>query len=363
MYPSEITSTPLWVRHALPLFPPPPPDGDENLRKQIRFEHIDATNEMIEHYVKQERARLDLKWCLNEFFGWSLSHPFVGRLVTANIFGHVHLAHIICLNPVNVVVAPVDILGNSMMIGYDDIYSADSPILEKYLLSHRLLHSQHVLDYIANQKRKDALIESGHDISFNTTLFEPIGEYFEAEWPAGHETWFIHDELPQRKQFISSEQQMRSETSISNFTETSLRKKSSTFNSTSELIVQHSNEIMSLMKPDMTKHRTLRKRKKLFNDKGAKQNVIIDLSPKCNSYDIKIHSLNSTAIASKHASRPNVALLVSSGILFIFILMICRNVLSYLLYYGGRINILCLFKNMNLHSINNFYWFRTLTVP
>ncbi|CAF1481272.1 unnamed protein product, partial [Rotaria sordida] len=154
--------------------------------------------------LPQQRARLDLKWCLDQFFGWNVSHPSLGQLVTANIFGTVHMAYIIGFEQANVVVSPADMSGNSVVIGHEDIYSAeDSPFYEKFLRNHSLLHSQHVLDYIANQKRKNALTEFRHDVSFSSALQESIGEYFDIEWPEGKETWLIHDELPQRDQFLT----------------------------------------------------------------------------------------------------------------------------------------------------------------
>jgi hypothetical protein len=50
------------------------------------------------------------------------------------------------------------------MIGYDDIYDAtDSPFVDNYLVNHHLLHPQQVLDYIANQDRTHALLQSSHN--------------------------------------------------------------------------------------------------------------------------------------------------------------------------------------------------------
>ncbi|CAF1398239.1 unnamed protein product, partial [Rotaria sordida] len=199
MYPREITTTPIWIRHKLPLCAPPPPNGDEALRNQIRFQNVQCSEEVIEYYVRQERARLDLKWCLDQFFGWNVSHPSLGQLVTANIFGTVHMAYIIGFEQANVVVSPANMSVNSVVIGRDDIYSAeDSSFYETFLLNHYLLHPQHVLDYIANQTHKDALTEFRHDVSFSSTLHEPIGESFDIEWSEGEEIWLTHDELPQR---------------------------------------------------------------------------------------------------------------------------------------------------------------------
>ncbi len=48
MYPREITTTSVWIRHELPLGPPPPPNGDEKLRKQIKSQNVQCADEMIE---------------------------------------------------------------------------------------------------------------------------------------------------------------------------------------------------------------------------------------------------------------------------------------------------------------------------
>ena len=45
---------------------------------------------------------------------------------------------------------------------------------EKFVLNHHLLHSQHVLDFIAKQKRPDELIRLNHNVLFSTTLPESI---------------------------------------------------------------------------------------------------------------------------------------------------------------------------------------------
>ncbi|CAF3468696.1 unnamed protein product [Rotaria socialis] len=122
MYPREITSAPLWIRHKLPLSPQPPSNGGEKLRNQIRSQNVQSTDETIEYYVRQERARFNLKWCLDEFFYWNVSNPSLGQLVIANIFGRVHIAYIIEIHPKNVKVAPADMLWNTAIIEPDAIY-------------------------------------------------------------------------------------------------------------------------------------------------------------------------------------------------------------------------------------------------
>jgi len=119
MYPREIITTSVWIRHNMPVSAPSPPNGDEKLRKQIKSRNIKATDEMIERYVRQERARLDLKWCLDEYFGSNVPEPFLGQLVTANIVGVVHLAYIIDFTPVNVLVTPADTLASTKIVQRD----------------------------------------------------------------------------------------------------------------------------------------------------------------------------------------------------------------------------------------------------
>ncbi|CAF4597666.1 unnamed protein product, partial [Didymodactylos carnosus] len=190
MYPREITTTSIWIRHNLSLSPSPPPNGDAQLRSQIRSQNVKFTDEMIEQYVRQERGRLDLKWCLDQYFGWNVPDPFLGQLVTANLFGLVHLAYIIDISPVNVMVTPIDMLGNSVVVGFDDIYSAeDGPFYENFLLKQRLLHPQHVFDFIANQKLKEELMRFNHNHSGGMIMMESICEHVEIEWPEGEETW------------------------------------------------------------------------------------------------------------------------------------------------------------------------------
>ncbi|CAF1162198.1 unnamed protein product [Rotaria magnacalcarata] len=71
---------------------------------------------------------------------------------------------------------------DSVMIELDDIYPAeDSPFYDTFLLKDRCLHFQHVLDYIANQKRKEELIELHESVLFSTVLLKYVGENFETE--------------------------------------------------------------------------------------------------------------------------------------------------------------------------------------
>ncbi|CAF0847294.1 unnamed protein product [Didymodactylos carnosus] len=73
-------------------------------------------------------------------------------------------------------------LGNSVVVGFDDIYSAeDDPFYENVLLKQRLLHPQHVFDYIANQKLKGELMRFNHSHSGGMIMMESICEHVEIE--------------------------------------------------------------------------------------------------------------------------------------------------------------------------------------
>jgi hypothetical protein len=158
---------------------------------------------MIERCIREERARLDLKWCLDQYFGWNVSSASLEQFVTANISGLVNLAYIIDIKLLNIMVIPADMLGNSTVVRFDDIYAAEEgPFYEKFLLNHRFFHSQRVLDYVANQKSQQELMQVNHKCLYDMIRVESAYEYSEIEWPEGDETWLCHDELPQRIQFV-----------------------------------------------------------------------------------------------------------------------------------------------------------------
>jgi len=277
MYPREITTTPLWIRHKLPLGPSPPRNGDEELRQQINSRNVISTNEMIEEYVRHERARLDLKWCLDQFFAWPLPNPFVGQLVVANISGFVHLAYIIGLTSVAISITPVDNFGDFIMIGYDDIYDAtDSPFLENYLVNHHLLHPQQVLDYIANQDRKHELMQFSHNNPVNMDLVESVDEKFEITWPDGDETWFIHRELPQRNQFLPEKQSVMPIASTIHLVEESVQEMLVDGNCAVPPIIQQSNEIKLLLEQSQANYNALLEQNKLLKDEVTKQWISIN---------------------------------------------------------------------------------------
>ena len=202
MFPREITTTSVWIRHQLPLYAPLPPDGDRKLRRQIRSKYQNKTEEEISEIVQKERARLDLKWCFDEYFGWPIAHPSLGQIVTANVFGNVHLGYIVDITHSSIILVSIDTLTVLPAVNPDDIYSADcSPFFENYLHDQRVYHSQHILDWWSsskyNQRCQDTKFSSSNEI---LSLMCPD---MTSDWPVGNETWFTHDVLPQRIEFIN----------------------------------------------------------------------------------------------------------------------------------------------------------------
>jgi hypothetical protein len=148
MFPREITATPVWIRHELPLYAPPPPDGDRKLYRQIRSQHQNKTEEEISEIVGKERARLNLKWCFDEYFGGPVADPDLGQIVTANVFGDVHLDYIVDILHSSITLVSFDTLTVLPTVTSDDIYSAEySPFFHNYLHDQRVYHPQHIIDW------------------------------------------------------------------------------------------------------------------------------------------------------------------------------------------------------------------------
>ena len=201
MFPSEITNTSFWIRHELPLCAPPPIHGDKILRRQIQSRFINMTDKEIADTVRRERTRLNLKWCLDEYFGTNVVDPFLGQLVTANITGVVHLAYIVKITSTNLTVTPADMFGVSAIVTLEDIYSAEcSPFLRIFLRTQRINHPQHILDWWTRHTQRQA-----HNLSPNINDLALVTMYDDLvfDWPDGDETWMVHDVLPQRNQFFS----------------------------------------------------------------------------------------------------------------------------------------------------------------
>jgi len=297
MYPQEITTTPTWIRHNLPVCPPPPPNGDENLRQQIKLRNVKASDEMIEEYVRVERSRLDLKWCLDQYFGWNVPDPSLGQIVTVNIFGSTHLAYIIDINIVNITVMPVDMLGDSAVVGFDDIYTAENgPFYKQFLLNHHILHSQHVLDYIAYQKSQEQLMLFKHKVSCDMIVVESVCQYPEPEWPVGEETWLFHDELPQRNQFIQCRQQFVPHPSTFNIVEHRVRQTSSKSDCVASSKTQQSNEIILLLQEVLAKQDILLEQSKQLKQEVAAQDIAI------NNLSLAVKALQGSIILCENVS-------------------------------------------------------------
>jgi len=231
MFPREITSTAVWIRHELPLSAPPPPDGDKKLRQKIQRRLIHATEKEIDEIVRQERARLNLKWCFDEYFGGPISEPNLGQLVTANVIGVVHLAYIVDITSSSVIVLSADTFSISAVVGFDDIYSAEySPFFDNYLCNQRVYHPQHVLDWWARYIQRHEHIDFSNidHISLSPTCDDVI-----FDWPVGKETWFIHDALSQRSQFVHSNKEVIQCIPQVNIVEHSVQSLSSPFDSSS----------------------------------------------------------------------------------------------------------------------------------
>lgn len=201
MFPREITNTSVWIRHQLPLHAPSPRDGDRKLRRQIRSQYQHETEEEINEIVQKERARLNLKWCFDEYFGSPITHPTLGEIVTANVFGNVYLGYIVDVTRSSIILVSIDTLTVLTAVNHEDIYSGKcSPFFENYLHDHRVYHPQHVLDWWSRSKYDKQL--KCTNFSPSTGILSPIYTDIISDWPEGNEIWFTHDVLPQRSEFI-----------------------------------------------------------------------------------------------------------------------------------------------------------------
>ncbi|CAM4944724.1 unnamed protein product [Rotaria socialis] len=284
---------------------------------------------------------------------------FAPTLLTEDIVSQVNQC-------VPVLIETIACYDDSVMIELDDIYPAeDSPSYETFLLNHRRLHSQHILDYIANQKRKEELIELHENVLFSTVLLKYVDENYETEWPEGNESWFIHDERSQRNQFIALKKNKMVPSSTFNIVEDSPPQLSCVCECVSSLFVHQSNEMILLLQTAMCKPETLRKQKPLFNEEVVKHNIIVDFYSDSSQLDTIIVSLKLNTIHSKHSLQSNITQVVSSDINFITLLffsMVFRSIVRYILLYYHR-KTPYLINNMRLNTKNYFDWLRTLAVP
>lgn len=204
MFPREITATPMWIRHGLPLYAPSPPDGDRKLRRQIRSQHQNKTEEEISELVQNERNRLNLKWCFDEYFGGPVANPTLGQIVTANVFGDVHLGYIVDIMEFSITLVTVDTLTVLPMVNSDDIYSAEySPFFQNYLQDQHVYHPQHIIDWWSRSKYNQPCQD--RDFSSPMDTLPAMCSVITSDWPAGDETWFTHEVLPQRENLPAAE--------------------------------------------------------------------------------------------------------------------------------------------------------------
>jgi hypothetical protein len=171
----------------------------------------------------------------------------------------------------------VDMFGNSVVIGLDDVYSAeDGPFYEFFLLYNRLLHPQHVLDLVENQKHKKESIRFNHNVSCGMVMVESTCENFEFECPKGEETWLIHNELPQRTQVVKCKQQRMLTNSTSKVVEYSVQTTSSVCDCVASPFTQQPNELMFLLQGILAKQDVLLEKHRLLEEESTRQKVIID---------------------------------------------------------------------------------------
>ena len=202
MFPREITSTRFWIRHELPMSSPLPLSLTDDLRNKIRCEHVYINNELLKKYVREERARLDLRWCLGEYFGCIDSNLVLGQLVLANIFGSLHMAYVTSIADTKITITLADQSGTDILVTSDDIYSArDAPSYDSFLAQHTVSHPQHIQDYVASEHQKRSL-QLHEYIQCDLLITQHIYDIPELHWPDGTESWHFHDVKPRRKFFV-----------------------------------------------------------------------------------------------------------------------------------------------------------------
>jgi hypothetical protein len=85
------------------------------------------------------------------------------------------------------------------------------------------------------------LVESNNIVLFKMCIVETDETNFDAVWPDGSESWFIHNQLPQRSQFIQYEHQESTFTSTSNLDDNFVRE--NLLNCTDDLSLSAMNDI------------------------------------------------------------------------------------------------------------------------
>ena len=180
---------------------PLPPSLTDELRHKIRSEYVQINEELLEQYVRQERARLDLKWCLDQYFGWNHSDLVLGQLVIANVFGSMHMAYVIDIAYMKITITLADQFGTNALVTSADIYSATAvPSYESFVAQHTVFHPQHIRDYVENGHPKRSLHLDQH-VQCDLHITQYICETPKFEWSGGISSWHFHDVKPPRKFF------------------------------------------------------------------------------------------------------------------------------------------------------------------
>ena len=211
---------------------------------------------------------------------------------------------------------------------------------------------------------------------FSFVLVESTNANFKIEWPTGEETWFTHDELPQRSQFV---------TSVDHGVVLPL--------------VAQSNKIILLSQQSLAKEDVILKQNQLLKTEVAKEDATISglvltmeaIKRARMLHEVKLsHELHFTqfdslikypvfselysqCVSSRindgyyECSRTNVkhfslrSIKISSGDSFnscIVQLISIRIILLTFIFVS-----VVFVSNLMFHAINNFDWFRTLAVP
>ena len=210
-------------------------------------------------------------------------------------------------------------------------------------------------------------------------MVECVCEHVEIEWPEGTETWLLHDELPQRTQFIKCKQQVMLNTSTFNIVEHSMKKTSSDCSCALPSLVQQPNQIILLPQQLLVKHDLLFNQNKqlkemnqliknpVFSESFSEfvSNGIDDFYYELGHSDTKNFSLKSTTISSSDSFKSCIIQLISFGIVlisFIFV-SVAFGILDSYLNFNNATNTPYFVNNVLCHGINDLDWFRTTAVP
>ncbi|CAF1262276.1 unnamed protein product [Adineta ricciae] len=355
-YPDEITSTPLWIRHKLPVHAPLPPNEDADLCRLIASQNAGLSGEMIEHYVSQERARLNLKWCLDEFFGFNVDKPVLGQLVVANVFGIVHLAYIIEIHSTHLMVLSANTLAETFLVKYDDIYRGEySPFYDNFLLNQRSLHPQHVLDYVFNSKITVHLQSDNVTIPNTLSLDQYIDHYLEMEWPAGDETWDFPEEISQCDEQVLCGEKSLSNSLISYVMKYPMLQTVSSIECVATTFISNVSEHQLLIDQNSTEENAS-SLSYLMLQYASTQQVVTDKSVYTENAFHWFNLLHKTSLP--HILLDWVSINLTIFLLMRMIFIIHDNHLSYLTsnnqFYTDKL--------ISSHK-NDFEWFRSLAVP